>query len=227
MTMADSPTRPARHADDAAIAAEVRRVREEYADEEAEAAEREAAENAAALDVSLSLRISRDLDEALKRRSSEEQISPSALARRLLRQALQAEDQPVLTTRQVGGDRPTRHARVRLIYRTATQEDRPCRRLLAPPRATKAQVNDLGIRLWRCLLLTRTRFEPSELRNPRPRDSTPWLRANVTRTPPRCPCTDRRPGEAGPCRPTPRPDVAEGQFCRTPSLRCRTTEEVT
>jgi hypothetical protein len=69
---ADSPTRPARHADDAAIAADVRRVREEYADEEADAAKREAAENAAALDVSLSLRISRDLDEALKRRSSEE-----------------------------------------------------------------------------------------------------------------------------------------------------------
>jgi hypothetical protein len=101
MSMATSPTRPGRHTDDAAIAADVRRVREEYADEEAEAAEREAAENAAALDVSLSLRISRDLDEALKRRSSEEQISPSALARRLLRQALQAEDQPVLTARQV------------------------------------------------------------------------------------------------------------------------------
>ena len=101
MTMADSPTRPGPHADAAAIAADVRRVRKEYTDEEAETAEREAAENAAALDVSLSLRISRDLDEALKRRSSEEQISPSALARRLLRQALQAEDQPVLTTRQV------------------------------------------------------------------------------------------------------------------------------
>ena len=99
--MADTPTQPARHADDAEIATEVHRVREEYADEEAEAAEIEAAENAAALDVSLSLRITRDLDEALKRRSAEEQISPSALARRLLRQALQAEDRPVLTTRQV------------------------------------------------------------------------------------------------------------------------------
>ena len=41
------------------------------------------------------------VDDALKRRSAEEQISPSALARRLLRQALQAENQPVLTTRQV------------------------------------------------------------------------------------------------------------------------------
>jgi len=99
--VADSVNRPARHSDDDAIAADVRRVREEYADEEAEAAEREAAENAAVLDVSLSLRITRELDDALKRRSAEEHISPSALARRLLRQALQAENQPVLTTRQV------------------------------------------------------------------------------------------------------------------------------
>jgi plasmid stability protein len=101
MTVADNPTRPARHADDAAIAADVRRVREEYADEEAEAAEIEAAENAASLDVSLSLRITRELDDALRRRSAEEQISPSALARRLLRQALQTENPPVLTTQQV------------------------------------------------------------------------------------------------------------------------------
>lgn len=101
MTMANTPTRPTQHADDDAIAADVRRVREEYADEEAEAAELEAAENAAALDVSLSLRITRELDDALKRRSAEEQISPSALARRLLRQALQTENRPVLTTQQV------------------------------------------------------------------------------------------------------------------------------
>ncbi len=100
MIMTDTPDRPTRH-DDAAITADVRRVREEYADEEAEAAEIEAAENAAALDVSLSLRITRELDDALKRRSAEEQISPSALARRLLRQALQGEDRPVLTTQQV------------------------------------------------------------------------------------------------------------------------------
>jgi plasmid stability protein len=71
------------------------------ADEEAEAAEIEAAENAAALEVSLSLRITRELDDALKRRSAAEQISPSAMARRLLRQALQSEDRPVLTTQQV------------------------------------------------------------------------------------------------------------------------------
>ena len=65
MTMAD-PATPTRHADDDTLAAEVRRVRDEYADEEAQAAEREAAENAAALDVGLSLRISRELDDALK-----------------------------------------------------------------------------------------------------------------------------------------------------------------
>jgi plasmid stability protein len=81
-------------------------VREEYADEEAEAAEIEAAENAAALEVSLSLRITRELDDALKRRSAAEQISPSAMARRLLRQALQSEDRPVLTTQQVEESAP-------------------------------------------------------------------------------------------------------------------------
>jgi len=98
--MTDTPNRPSLR-DDAAIAADVRKVREEYADEEAEAAEIEAAENAAALEVSLSLRITRELDDALKRRSAAEQISPSAMARRLLRQALQSEDRPVLTTQQV------------------------------------------------------------------------------------------------------------------------------
>ncbi|HET9256398.1 MAG TPA: hypothetical protein VFO16_14525 [Pseudonocardiaceae bacterium] len=51
-------------------------MREEYAEEEAEAAELEAAENAAALEVSLSPRITRELDEALKRRSAQEQVSP-------------------------------------------------------------------------------------------------------------------------------------------------------
>jgi hypothetical protein len=93
--------RPARRGDDATIAAEVRAVRAEYAEEEAEAAELEAAENAAALEVSLSLRITRELNDELKRRSAEEQISPSALVRRLLRQALQTGSEPVLTAQQV------------------------------------------------------------------------------------------------------------------------------
>jgi len=63
------------------IDAEVRAVREEYADEEAEAAE-----NAAALDVPLSLRITRELDGQLRRRAAAEQIPTSALVRRLLSQ---------------------------------------------------------------------------------------------------------------------------------------------
>jgi hypothetical protein len=58
--------RPSRRDQDEAIAEEVSAVRAEYAEEEAEAAEREAAENAAALEVSLSLRITRELDLALK-----------------------------------------------------------------------------------------------------------------------------------------------------------------
>ncbi len=86
---------------DAELAAEVRGVRDEYADEEAEAAELEAAAGAAALQVALSLRIDRELDGALKRRAAQEQISPSALVRRLLRAGLGAEQEPVLTARQV------------------------------------------------------------------------------------------------------------------------------
>lgn len=87
--------------DDAVMAEQVRLTREEYAEEEAEAAELETAENAAALEVSLSLRISRELDAELRRRAATEQVSPSALVRRLLRKALQSGDEPVLTTRQV------------------------------------------------------------------------------------------------------------------------------
>jgi len=86
---------------DGAIAEEVSAVRAEYAEEEAEAAEREAAEHAAALEVSLSLRITRELDLALKRRAAQEQVSPSALIRRLLRQATAGGDEPVLTVQQV------------------------------------------------------------------------------------------------------------------------------
>jgi len=93
--------RPSRRDQDEAIAEEVSAVRAEYAEEEAEAAEREAAENAAALEVSLSLRITRELDLALKRRAAQEQISPSALIRRLLRQATAGRNEPVLTVQQV------------------------------------------------------------------------------------------------------------------------------
>ena len=93
--------RPSRRDQDEAIAEEVSAVRAEYAEEEAEAAEREAAENAAALEVSLSLRITRELDLALKRRAAQEQISPSALIRRLLGQATAGHNEPVLTVQQV------------------------------------------------------------------------------------------------------------------------------
>jgi hypothetical protein len=88
-------------ADDAAVEAEVRAVREEYADEEAEAAEIEAAENAAALDVPLSLRITKDLDSELRRRAAAEQIPTSALVRRLLYRAVHERSAPVLTVEQV------------------------------------------------------------------------------------------------------------------------------
>jgi len=45
--------------------AEVQAIREQYAEEEAEAAETEIAEKAAALDVPLNLRITKDLDNQL------------------------------------------------------------------------------------------------------------------------------------------------------------------
>lgn len=86
---------------DAALAAEVDAVRAEYAEEEAEAAEAEAAESAAALEVPLSLRITRDLDGQLKQRAAREQVSPSALVRRILRDALHGQQEPVLTVEEV------------------------------------------------------------------------------------------------------------------------------
>jgi predicted HicB family RNase H-like nuclease len=93
--------RTAGRADDAALAAEVLAARQEYAEEEAEAAELEAAERTAALEVPLSLRITRELDAELKRRAAAEQISPSALIRRILRQVLHSGQEPVLTVEQV------------------------------------------------------------------------------------------------------------------------------
>lgn len=87
--------------DDAALDTEIATIREEYADEEAEAAEMEAAENAAALDVTLSLRITHDLDTALRRRAAAEEVSPSALVRRLLRRALADAPSQVMTVEQI------------------------------------------------------------------------------------------------------------------------------
>lgn len=86
---------------DATIDAEVCAIRYEYADEEAEAAEIEAAEKAAMLDVPLSLRINKELDGRLRRRAAAEQIPTSALVRRLLTQAMDDHGAPVLTVAQV------------------------------------------------------------------------------------------------------------------------------
>ncbi len=73
----------------------------EYADEEAEAAEIEVAENAAALDVPLNLRITKSLDAQLRQRAAAEQIPTSALVRRLLTRSVQHDTAPVLTVEQV------------------------------------------------------------------------------------------------------------------------------
>lgn len=73
----------------------------EYTEEEAEAAESEIAENAAALDVPLNLRITRDLDAQLRQRATAEQIPTSALVRRLLHQAVRARGAVSLTVDQV------------------------------------------------------------------------------------------------------------------------------
>lgn len=73
----------------------------EYAEEEAEAAEIEVAENAAALDVALNLRITKSLDAQLHQRAAAQQIPISALVRRLLTRSLQPDAAPVLTVEQV------------------------------------------------------------------------------------------------------------------------------
>ena len=85
----------------ARIKAEVQAVRAEYAEEEAEAAEAEVAEQRAALDIPLNLRIDRDLDTELKRRAAAAQIPTSALVRRILRHAVHETGIPALTVEQV------------------------------------------------------------------------------------------------------------------------------
>ena len=86
---------------DIRVDAEVRAIRAEYADEEAEEAEAEAAERAAALEVPLNLRIDKKLDAQLKQRAAAVQIPTSALVRRVLRQAMREPDAPVLTEERV------------------------------------------------------------------------------------------------------------------------------
>lgn len=86
---------------DARVEAEVRAVRDEYAEEEAETAEAEVGGVTASLDVALNLRIDRMLDSELKKRAAAERIPTSALVRRLLRQAVHDGETPVLTVEQV------------------------------------------------------------------------------------------------------------------------------
>lgn len=74
------------------------RLREEVAEEEAEAIAAEAAENQQA---ALSLRVPASLAVELKARADAEHIPTSALVRRLLTDALRQPSAPVLTVEQV------------------------------------------------------------------------------------------------------------------------------
>lgn len=73
-------------------------IRAQVADEEIEA---EVAESAAALDVSLHLRISQSLDTELRRQAAAEHIPTSALVRRLPTQAVHRRDSGSLTSTEV------------------------------------------------------------------------------------------------------------------------------
>ena len=74
------------------------RSREDYADEEADAIAADIVENEQA---ALSLRVPASLAAALKARAAAEQIPTSALVRRILTQAVQRSDAPVLTVEEV------------------------------------------------------------------------------------------------------------------------------
>lgn len=75
-------------------------IRDEVADEESEAAEAEAAENRATLDVPMHLRIDKALDGYLRERATREGIPVSAVVRQMLRGA--AEHRPTaLSTAEV------------------------------------------------------------------------------------------------------------------------------
>jgi predicted DNA binding CopG/RHH family protein len=73
-------------------------IRAEYAAEEAENAEAEALENDQAV---VSVRVPAHLAETLKSQAAAEHIPTSALIRRILTQAMQDSQQPVLTVEQV------------------------------------------------------------------------------------------------------------------------------
>lgn len=89
------------HERGARVDAEVQASRDEYAEEEAEAADVEVAERNAMLDVPLNLRIDRELDSQLRQRAAAAQIPTSALVRRILRQAVHEPEPPMLTVEQV------------------------------------------------------------------------------------------------------------------------------
>lgn len=74
------------------------RSREDFVEEEADAIMADVAENEQA---ALSLRVPASLAAALKARAAAEQIPTSALVRRILTQAVQRSDTPVLTVEQV------------------------------------------------------------------------------------------------------------------------------
>jgi predicted DNA binding CopG/RHH family protein len=84
--------------DDDIIDAEVKAIRAEYADEEAENAEAEALENTQAV---LSVRVPTQLAESLKERAARERIPTSALVRRLLTNGMHGRTDPVITAEQV------------------------------------------------------------------------------------------------------------------------------
>lgn len=87
--------------DDPDLDKRIRSIQAEYEEEEAEAAELEAAENTAALDVPLSLRITKELDTQLRQRAAREQIPTSALVRRLLDQAVTSHGHGVFTVDEI------------------------------------------------------------------------------------------------------------------------------
>ena len=116
--------------------------------------EREAVENAAPLDVNLSQRISRDVDDALNDGSSEEQISPSARPDACSDKPCKPRTSPSSPT-PGRGDCPTHPSRLDMTPPPARRSN-TCRALLAPEKTTNAQVQRPGHCQWRCLSLTRT-----------------------------------------------------------------------
>lgn len=86
---------------DARVDMQVERIRAEYADEEAEAAQEEVAQHIGALDIPLNIRVDRDLHERLKERSRSERIPVSALVRGLLHRALDGPSGAGLTVADV------------------------------------------------------------------------------------------------------------------------------